>query len=235
MCILNRLPRELWCRWSEDHVWKKHHFWSTRLLSPSCLSTVSTPTLVGFALCQGCFPSPSGSPSKCKLFSVTFLDLSQEELITPQPKFSQHFVHASAKAFITWHCGCFVRRLSYPLNCVFQLSSTQHSAWDITRVSKCVLNQVKFFVELVIIFHIHPSMCGKTTDAGIGHRKDYSARENGWPLPREQGRTITSPRSRARASHFQHKGHIKQMQICFLIPAGTRQIHRMLNESQKQI
>lgn len=35
---------------------------------------------------------------------------------------------------------------------------------------------MKLFVELVIIFDIHLSLCGKTTDAGIGHRKDPHAR-----------------------------------------------------------
>lgn len=41
---------------------------------------------------------------------------------------------------------------------------------------------MKLFVELVIILDIHPSMCGKTTDAGIGHRKkDASAREESQP------------------------------------------------------
>lgn len=57
---------------------------------------------------------------------------------------------------------------------------------------------MKLFVESVIIFDIHLSVRGRTTDAGIGHRKDPSAREEDWP---QQGRVGELPASAPGLGH----------------------------------
>lgn len=57
---------------------------------------------------------------------------------------------------------------------------------------------MKLFVESVIIFDIHLSVCGKTTDSGIGHRKAPNAKEEGWP---QQGRVGELPASAPGLGH----------------------------------
>ena len=60
---------------------------------------------------------------------------------------------------------------------------------------------MKLFVESVITFDIHLSVRGKTTDAGIGHRKAPRASEESWPLRGRTGRTGELPDSAPGLGH----------------------------------